>query len=89
VPKYKVVSVIEHNEKQYWPEPPVGAPPAPKEAPGFGSGRPVPVDASGSLELSEAEAAHLLRGGALEPMRQPAPEKKKNAGAAPRGRPEE
>jgi len=68
--KFKVLSVIEHNENLYWPEPPVGAPAPPKNSPSFGHGRPAPVDASGVIELGEADAKPLLLGKAIEPMKE-------------------
>jgi hypothetical protein len=58
--KYKVLRHIEHNLKHYFPPP---------DAPGAlggkatlasgGHGLPVPVDASGYIDLTEAEAARL------------------------------
>jgi hypothetical protein len=68
--KYKVLSVIEHNETLYWPEPPVGAPEPPKTSPSFGHGRTAPVVASGVIELSEDDANPLLVGKAIEPMKE-------------------
>jgi len=76
MPKFKVLTPIEHNMKQFWPE----TDKAPKEAPSFGSGAAIPVDGSGVVELSEAEAAHLVRGGALSPLKAPAPKKEKAQG---------
>jgi len=71
MPKFKVLTPVEHNETHYWPEPPLGAPPAPKQAPSFGHGKPVPVDASGTIELSETDAKPLLVGGAIAPAKPP------------------
>jgi hypothetical protein len=70
MPKFKVLSVIEHNETLYWPEPPVGAPAPPKMSPSFGHGKPAPVDASGVIELSEDDAKPLHVGKAIEPMKE-------------------
>jgi hypothetical protein len=71
MPKFKVLSPIEHNETHYWPGPqigPDGAPlPVPKESPSFGHGRAIPVDASGVVELDEATARPLVAGKALAP----------------------
>jgi hypothetical protein len=69
--KFKVLTPIEHNETHYWPE----ADKAPKEAPSFGHGKPVPVNASGVIELTEAEAAPLLVGGAVAPIKAKAEKK--------------
>jgi hypothetical protein len=66
---YKVLSKIEHNLVQFWPEQD-SVPPA--TAPSFGHGQSVPVDASGQVELTEAEAAPLLKSGALAAIKQAA-----------------
>jgi len=71
--KFKVLTPVEHNETHYWPE----TEKAPPTAPSFGSGKAIPVDASGVVELSEAEAAHMVRGGALQPVKQKEKSEKK------------
>jgi hypothetical protein len=77
MPKFKVLTPIEHNETHYWPEPAVGAPAPPKEAPSFGHGRSIPVNPSGVIELSEAEAKPLLTGNAIAPTKAPREKKEK------------
>ena len=67
--KFKVLTPIEHNQQHFWPEAPVGAPDPPKMAPSFSNGQPVPVNASGTIELSEADAKPLLTGGAIAPLK--------------------
>jgi hypothetical protein len=78
MPKFKVLSVIEHNETLYWPEPPVGAPEPPKNSPSFGHGRPIPVNATGVIELSEDDAKPMLTGRVIEPMKEAPAEAKKS-----------
>ena len=73
MPKYKVLNVIEHNDKQYWPE----TDKASKTAPSFCHDGHVDVDASGVVELSDAEAKQLLVGRAVELVKEKAPEKGK------------
>jgi hypothetical protein len=63
---YKVLSKIEHNLVQFWPEQD-SVPPA--TATSFGHGQSVRVDASGQIELTEAEAAPLINSGALAPVK--------------------
>lgn len=58
MPKYKVLRAIEHNLKLYLPEL-ADAVATTKSA---GNGSDIPVDASGSIELSEPEAAALIEG---------------------------
>jgi hypothetical protein len=65
MPIYRVLSMIEHNLIQYWPE----NEKAPAMAPSFSHGGAVPVDGSGSIELSEDEAVHLMRSKAVEPLK--------------------
>ena len=74
MPKFKVLSPIEHNQVHYWPEPAVDAPVEPKTAPSFGHGQPIPVNASGTIELSDEDAKPLLTGGAITPLRAKKPE---------------
>jgi len=71
--KYKVLAPIEHNQTHYWPE----TDKAPKEAPSFGNGQPIPVDASGTIELSEADARQLLVGSAIAAVKAAAKADKK------------
>ena len=61
--KYKVLTPVEHNEVLFWPEAAHGA--SSKESPSFGNGQAIPVDASGTIELSEEQAKPLLVGGAI------------------------
>ncbi len=56
--KYKVLRPIEHNLRLYLPEVP-DALPTVKSA---GHGGEIPADASGTIELSEKEAAALIDG---------------------------
>ena len=63
--KFKVLTPVEHNQTHYWPE----TDKAPKEAPSFGNGQAIPVDASGAIELSEELARPLVVGGAIAPVK--------------------
>ncbi len=56
--KYQVLSQIEKNNVLYVPR----AAEAPTHLPSGGHGKPIPVDASGVIELSETEAALLVHG---------------------------
>ncbi len=58
MPKYKVLSPIEHDGTLYVPE---GAWPedAKKEAASYSHGNPVPVDTSGVIQLNDQQAALL------------------------------
>lgn len=56
--KYQVLRPIEHNEKLYLPEH-SHIPAAVKSA---GNGQVISCDASGAIELNEAEAKVLLQG---------------------------
>jgi hypothetical protein len=58
MPKYSVLTPIEKNNVMHVPE---GATKE-KLMPSVSHGRPIPVDASGFIELSEEDAAHLIHG---------------------------
>lgn len=62
--KYKILRPVEHNLKLYFPE---GAT-APDKAKSAGNAQEIAVDASGVLELSDAEAAQM-REGQIEPVK--------------------
>jgi hypothetical protein len=70
MPKYQVLQPIEKKNVLYVPSSVVG----PKELPSGGHGKPIPVDASGEIELTEEEARGLIYGqvplydGAPEPV---------------------
>jgi len=68
--KFKVLSPVEHNHTHFWPEAQVGAPTQPGQAPSFADGTAAPVDSSGVIELSDAEARPLLNSRAIEPLRE-------------------
>ncbi len=65
MPKYKVLSPIEHDRTLYVPE---GAWPADakKEAASSSHGNPVPVNTSGVIQLNDQQAALLKH--AIEPI---------------------
>jgi hypothetical protein len=58
MPKYQVLQPIEKKNVLYVPSSVVG----PKELPSGGHGKPIPVDASGEIELTEEEARGLIYG---------------------------
>ncbi len=79
MPKYKVLRAIEHNLKLYLPE----LPDAVATAKSAGNGSDIPVDASGSIELSESEAAAFIEGQvAADDAGRPLPLQADAAGAA-------
>lgn len=64
MPKYQVLQPIEKNNVMYVPKAadlPAQAG-APKQLPSGGHGKPIPVDASGEIELTEDEASILVHG---------------------------
>ncbi len=58
MPKYQVLQPIEKKNVLYVPGGTVG----PKELPSAGHGKPIPVEASGEIELTEDEACVLIYG---------------------------
>ncbi len=58
MPKYQVLQPIEKNNVMYVPK----AAEAPRQLPSGGHGKPIPVDASGEIELTEEEASTLVHG---------------------------
>lgn len=58
MPKYRVLTPIEHNQTLYLPE--TNA--APASAKSVGNGRDIRVDGSGTIELDEAQASSLTQG---------------------------
>ena len=64
MPKYRVLRAIEHNLKLYLPEDPNPDPrnPKPDKIASSGHGLDIPVDASGVIDLTEAEAAPMVHG---------------------------
>jgi hypothetical protein len=58
MPKYLVLQPIEKKNVLYVPSSVAG----PKELPSGGHGKPIPVDASGEIELTEEEAGALIYG---------------------------
>jgi hypothetical protein len=58
MPKYQVLTPIEKKNVLYVPK----TAGAPKQLPSGGHGKPIPVDASGGIELTEEEAANLIHG---------------------------
>lgn len=58
MPKYQVLQPIEKKNVLYVPSSVVG----PQELPSGGHGKPIPVDASGEIELTEEEARGLIYG---------------------------
>jgi len=58
MPKYLVLQPIEKKNVLYVPGGAVGQ----KELPSGGHGKPIPVDASGEIELTEEEAGALIYG---------------------------
>ncbi len=58
MPKYLVLQPIEKNDVLYVPSGTMG----PKQLPSGGHGKPIPVNASGEIELSEEEAGVLIHG---------------------------
>ncbi len=67
MPKYKVRRAIEHNQKLYLPQTKAG----PERAKSVCHGQEIPVDTSGTIELSEKEA-QSLRDGQIESISEPA-----------------
>jgi hypothetical protein len=75
MPKFKVLSGIEHNEKLYVPPGTTAAQWSPVldadgkqtgwTAPSAAHGRPVPVDDSGAIELTKLEAGPLRAAGVV------------------------
>jgi hypothetical protein len=65
MPKFKVLRPIEHSLRLYVPE----GESVPDQARSAANGAPIAVDASGSIELSEEEAAPL-RLGQIRPSRE-------------------
>jgi hypothetical protein len=65
MPKYKVLRPIEHNLKLYLPE---GTENPPEKKPSSGHGLDIPVDASGVIDLTEADAAPMTHG-QIEPVK--------------------
>lgn len=64
MPKYQVLQPIEKNNVMYVPKAadlPAQAG-APKQLPSGGHGKPIPVDATGEIELTEEEASILVHG---------------------------
>jgi hypothetical protein len=59
--KYKIRRPIEHNQKLYLPQTNTG----PERVKSVGHGQEIPVDASGTIELSEKEAQSFT-GGQIE-----------------------
>ncbi len=81
MPKFKVLRPIEHSLRLYVPE----GEDAPEKVRSAASGAEIPVDASGSIDLSEEEAAPLKLG-QVQPVGEPkAPSAK--PGPAPAERP--
>jgi hypothetical protein len=62
--KYQVLTPIEKNNVMYVPKAAdlAAQAGAPKQLPSGGHGKPIPVDASGEIELSEEEARLLVHG---------------------------
>jgi hypothetical protein len=58
MPKYQVLQPIEKKNVLYVP----GSAAGQKEIPSGGHGKPIPVDASGEIELTEEEARGLIYG---------------------------
>ncbi len=58
MPKYLVLQPIEKNNVLYVPSGAMG----PKQLPSGGHGKPIPVNASGEIELTEEEASALIHG---------------------------
>ncbi len=58
MPKYQVLQPIEKKNVLYVPSTAAG----PKELPSGGHGKPIPVDASGEIELTAEEASSLIYG---------------------------
>ena len=58
MPKYQVLQPIEKKNVLYVPSTVMG----PKELPSGGHGKPIPVNASGEIDLTEEEAASLIFG---------------------------
>ncbi len=54
MPKYQVLRPIEHDQKLYLP---ADHPEKPETAASVSHGRPVPVDSTGMIEVTEQEAA--------------------------------
>ncbi len=70
MPKYKVLRPIEHNEKFYLPESLLNParPDVVTKVNSSGSGREIPVDKTGVIELTAAEAAAMTLG-QIEPVK--------------------
>jgi hypothetical protein len=58
MPKYKIIRPIVHNQTLYVP----ATDPAPANATSVSHGMKIPVDASGTIELDEAQAASFRHG---------------------------
>ncbi len=65
MPKYKVLRPIEHNEKLYAPD---SLKDALEKVNSSGHGREIPVDKTGVIELTAAEAAAMTLG-QIEPVK--------------------
>jgi hypothetical protein len=61
--KYKILRPVEHDRKLY----------VPATAPSAADGTEIEVDASGSIELSDAEASQLTQG-QIQPLPEAAPQ---------------
>jgi hypothetical protein len=73
--KYKVLRPIEHNLKLYLPATPDSGPErsgrTPDRLPSGGHGLDIPLDTSGVIDLTEAEAA-AMTAGQVEPIKKAA-----------------
>lgn len=58
MPKFKVLTPLEHNQKRYLPQ----TDSAPETVKSSGHGLDIPVDASGVIDLSEEDAGKLPPG---------------------------
>ena len=58
MPRYKVLTPIEHNQTLYLPEDSQ----APASAKSLSHGMDIPVDASGTIELDEVQASSFVQG---------------------------
>lgn len=71
--KYNVRRPIEHNQKLYLPQTTTG----PEKVKSVGHGQEIPVDASGTIELSEREA-QAFTGGQIEAISESADSSKQS-----------
>lgn len=58
MPKYRVVTAIEHNQILYLPDTNAAL----ANAKSVGNGKDIPVDNSGTIELNEAQVSSLTQG---------------------------